>query len=638
MKTFTKIVFLILTVCSLNEGKAQIFLNWQRFINGNAALTDSATCMEVEDDGVMIGCNMNNTGTGLDAIIHKYNTEGIWQWSGGYISANPDEVQGFQCNGFDDMYAVGSTGSSQNRDGLLFKLDENGNNIWSKTFNGGYGDDEFLNLKIAPDNTIVVVGETMVTSFQCNAYIAKYDASGNLKWSKTPGGQSGENELNDLEIDTNGNIFASGYYYNGVNRDGFIVKYSPTGKILKTLLINGAGNKDDEVKSIELENGILYVATVGRGSGLYDVITITAYNPTNFSVIWTNTSSAKDADLSIVAGGFQCDAFGDLYLAGIQDDGLHSEYLALSYDALTGIENWSKTISADGYNYNNAVACTLDTKGNFIITGVASLQDFHKSEIVVATQGQRIFTVAYDHSGIVAWTKLYNGPNNENNSPAAIGADNKGNLYIAGLYESNGDKNIVTLKYSETKICYVPTGLYVSALKTTQAKLNWEPMPEATKYKVQYRSVGGSWISVNSKTYNLKLTSLMANTTYEWRVKTICSNNPSIQSEYSAIQQFTTQNSTNLSFDFSRTDKQENFHIYPNPANKTVCLHLKNIEDANVQVSIHDLTGKEIKRAEFVCYNKLLNEQLDISALLPGSYIIKITGKYCNYSQILIKQ
>jgi outer membrane protein assembly factor BamB len=193
----------------------------------------------------------------------------------------------------------------------------------------------------------------MLSSLLCNEIIACYDANGNLLWSHTGKEQAGESEFNHLEIDGSGKIYASGYIYNGTNKDGYIAKYNANGKLLNSITINGAGNKDDEVKGLELMNAVLYAATVGRGAGLYDEATITAYNPGDFSFIWTKNYSSVNGDIDLA--GMQCDElYGDIVLAGVQGNFTSgsSDYLALSYNAITGNLNWAKTTSR-GKGYNN---------------------------------------------------------------------------------------------------------------------------------------------------------------------------------------------------------------------------------------------------------------------------------------------
>lgn len=84
-----------------------------------------------------------------------------------------------------------------------------------------------------------------------------------------------------------------------------------------------------------------------------------------------------------------------------------------------------------------------------------------------------------------------------------------------------------------------PGSLVTSALSNTSATLSWGAITGATSYTIQYKpNSSTSWITLNpttSASYNL--TGLAANTTYNWKVKTDCSN-------YSAVSNFTTTNTS----------------------------------------------------------------------------------------------
>lgn len=85
----------------------------------------------------------------------------------------------------------------------------------------------------------------------------------------------------------------------------------------------------------------------------------------------------------------------------------------------------------------------------------------------------------------------------------------------------------------------VPTGLSASNITSSSATLNWSAVQNATEYTIQYRIVNASsWTTAGtSATNSYNLTGLSSSTTYEWRVKTSCS-------EYSTISSFTTSSST----------------------------------------------------------------------------------------------
>jgi hypothetical protein len=630
----TVIVFLLFVTAH-----AQIWLNWQRFTDGTAHLDDSAFTIQIAGTEMLVGGTINNTATLNDAVIRKYDLNGNLLWSGGYASLHNDALIDF-CKTTDEIYGAGNSDNGTYLAGLLINMDMNGNLLWSRTYSGSFaGNTKFLSVKTAPNGNIIVVGETQTALSVYKGIVASYDSAGTLLWKKTAGGTSGHSRFNHLEIDDIGNIFTSGFIFNGTNKDGYVAEYDKTGKLINSVTINGAGNKDDEVTGLELMNGLLYTTPVGRGGGSYDEVTITAYNPADFSVAWSKNYASLNGDVYII--GVDCNEItGDIMLAGTQGNltTQATDYLILSYNAITGAQNWAKTISrGSGYN-NTATAMTVDASGNLLVTG--------KTDLAGAAD---IFTVDYDHLGNLMWSKIFNGTVNGDDYPAAIGADISGNIFVAGtsaqltsLAPGKSNQDFTVLKYSSKFICSVPANLYADSISSSSAWLHWDAMPEALKYKLQYRLVGGAWTSINVTGNNRIITALTAKTKYQWRVKTICSTNPSVTSDYSVIKSFTTLGAAFSDVSLENSDaagaNQKGLRLVPNPATKMVRLQLNEMNETNLLVKIYDLSGRELKQYRFTAVNRMFDQQIDISALAPGTYVVVVSGLQIKWTQLLIKQ
>lgn len=92
--------------------------------------------------------------------------------------------------------------------------------------------------------------------------------------------------------------------------------------------------------------------------------------------------------------------------------------------------------------------------------------------------------------------------------------------------------------------CDRPLSVYTNGITSSSAILHWQPLNAADYYIVEYRVSGGTWAEwPGGPTSNsvLEITGLLANTTYEWRVKAHCLNG---FSPWSSISYFTTSGST----------------------------------------------------------------------------------------------
>ncbi|HKR05691.1 MAG TPA: LamG-like jellyroll fold domain-containing protein [Bacteroidia bacterium] len=72
--------------------------------------------------------------------------------------------------------------------------------------------------------------------------------------------------------------------------------------------------------------------------------------------------------------------------------------------------------------------------------------------------------------------------------------------------------------------CFAPVNLTSTNVTTTTALLNWDSVPGALSYNIQYRIIGiPSWSSASSPTNSYNASGLTPGSTYEWQVQTVCS-------------------------------------------------------------------------------------------------------------------
>src|SRR5262249_16632447 len=109
--------------------------------------------------------------------------------------------------------------------------------------------------------------------------------------------------------------------------------------------------------------------------------------------------------------------------------------------------------------------------------------------------------------------------------------------------------------------CAIPSGLSVTNITTSSAILNWPAVTSAIKYKVRYKVTGNNpWTTFTTTTNSATVTGLTANTSYTWKVGSICGTNPTVKSDYSANSEFKTSAGK-----FAADADNSSFEIYPNP-------------------------------------------------------------------------
>lgn len=97
----------------------------------------------------------------------------------------------------------------------------------------------------------------------------------------------------------------------------------------------------------------------------------------------------------------------------------------------------------------------------------------------------------------------------------------------------------VSIVETTTTSCEIPTALTATNITETSADLGWTST--ATSFNVRYRTVGATtWTDATASTTTLALTSLTANTQYEFQVQAVCSATAGDTSDWATAVNFTT--------------------------------------------------------------------------------------------------
>lgn len=64
--------------------------------------------------------------------------------------------------------------------------------------------------------------------------------------------------------------------------------------------------------------------------------------------------------------------------------------------------------------------------------------------------------------------------------------------------------------------------------------------------------------------------------------------------------------------------------VYPNPSNKKIFLEAENIDEYIINITILNLNGEIVMKKDIASEGRVLKDNLDISKLSKGMYIINI--------------
>jgi len=168
-----------------------------------------------------------------DAFLLKYDSSGNLEWNKTWGGSNGDHGLGIAVDASGNVFITGYTSSygAGNQDAFLLKYDSSGNLEWNKTWGGSLGD---FGRGVAVDSSgnIFITGDTNRGTAGPDVFLLKYDSSGNFQWEKTWGGFATDIGRG-VAVDGSGNVFITGHNNQGGNpgsgADVFLFKYDSSG-------------------------------------------------------------------------------------------------------------------------------------------------------------------------------------------------------------------------------------------------------------------------------------------------------------------------------------------------------------------------------------------------------------------------
>jgi len=252
-----------------------------------------------------------NYASGLNAVVVKYNSEGLTQWATSTTTApNASAFNNVARDPSGNIYAAGS-------------IKNNGQ------YNFG--------------NSVTVSGN-YATSY--NVLIVKYDSSGLAQWAKSTTTAPGESKFNDIVFDASGNFYAAGYITgsseynfgnsitvtgNSAGRNTLMVKYNTSGDAQwGKSTVSAPTDSWSEIMGVSRNSSDgIYAVGYNSDNGMYDFgnsvtvagasefgnVLIIKYN-SDGSALWAkSTVTAPDLEISLF-NGVEVNPFDGVYAAG----------------------------------------------------------------------------------------------------------------------------------------------------------------------------------------------------------------------------------------------------------------------------------------------------------------------------------
>ena len=246
-------------------------MEWEKTYG--TAKADVGLFGEITSDGgyILTGYTILPNKTDKDFWLLKTNADGDSLWSstfGNDANQSANRVIELSNGGF---VIIGETrGDSTNNDILIIKTDENGQEIWTKNIVES-NDDLVFSIKETPDGFIAVGTTTSLGAGNKDIWLHKLDASGNVEWQNTFGGDALEYGFDVVPV-SDGYVFTGSTSSYGTEfYDLWILKVDLTGVLVWDQLY-GSTMIDIGKSIIQNESGGFTILgqTSSYGSGEYD--------------------------------------------------------------------------------------------------------------------------------------------------------------------------------------------------------------------------------------------------------------------------------------------------------------------------------------------------------------------------------
>jgi hypothetical protein len=284
-------------------------------------------------------------------------------------------------------------------DALLIKTTAHGETLWTRTY-GGSRYDIAKSVRQTADGGYVVAGET--NSFgagESDIYLIRTDAHGDTLWTRTFGGEDGE-DCNCVQQTTDGGYImtgSAGYIRAGGGHDVTVhlTKADGNGRMVWMRTYVGAGPEDGHSVQQTADGGFIVAGyawgPLGAGSDDVYLIKTDSIGDT----LWTRTIGGSSWDMG---HSIQQTADGGFIIAGETQSlspGRSAAYLVKTDAA--GHAEWTRAYG--GPNGTEAHSIGLTADGGYIVVGL----------MYEPPKSSAVYVVKAKANGDTAWTRTFHG-------------------------------------------------------------------------------------------------------------------------------------------------------------------------------------------------------------------------------------
>ncbi len=382
---------------------------------------------------VIVGSVYNDNTESYDAFTVRYSPAGVELWHRLFDgTANKDDgAKKVFVDSNNQIYVIGgAVNSNTQSDFVTIKYNSNGIEQWNNTYDNA-GLDDIAGIGSVDGNIVNVLGIVETSSGIYEQAQLEYNANSGalLSTTITSGILLELQKVNDAILDDEGNLYITGAVITNQGFDFKTIKLNPELDIVWTVTYNSINSGDDVAKAITLDsNNDVYVtgySTLGSGRK-----TTTIKYSNSGTQIWENTSTAQGIH---EGNDVKVATTSEVFVTGYYQEAVdgNKDFSLYQYD-IDGLETWKTNFNGIHNKDDEAVNINLDGEGNVSISGGSKNENehdtyltvkYHKHELIIPPNDSPIAPFNYienkgqltDINGVVTPNiKFYNQDYNTN--------------------------------------------------------------------------------------------------------------------------------------------------------------------------------------------------------------------------------
>jgi uncharacterized delta-60 repeat protein len=356
---------------------------WQQTWGGNNY--EQASGLAVDSGGNIYSTGVTTTyGLGIgDVFLLKYNGNGTLLWQRTWGGVGNDVGTGVAVNSSGDVYVTGYTNSSGagGFDAILLKFNSAGSLVWQRSW-GGRGNDYGYGIALDARGGVYVSGETTsLGAGGSDAFVLKTDASGNLLWARTWGG-NGDDSGRSIATDSLGSIYVAGYTqsFGAGYPSAFLLKLNSTGDLLWQRIWIGSNCARAYGVAVDSSDNV-YSTGTDPCIGAYSAGLLSKYNSSG-GLLWLNSWGVTSIEEGRAVAVSQD---GGVYVTGLTKNlGSPAPDVSLLKYIASGAIVYQR--ASDGIGLKVGYAVATDPLGNPVVAGTVGASSYAISDISLPYQ------------------------------------------------------------------------------------------------------------------------------------------------------------------------------------------------------------------------------------------------------------